>query len=716
MKFLFPFLFVFAVGVSFAQEKMPQAPLETIVFEEIIGQFEKVELGVRLPEAVVIQINHFLQENEVLENESVNPFLEWELDIRAEFTHVESGKKIVKPGFYYRAMDRDVRINGWKDVDNTHPLRVRFSAEETGKWEARVELRIHNSTIYSSAPVYFEINSSENAGYVALTDNKLNFQRGGGVIIPSGVNLPHPYMGNNMLYSLHPEEKLKMESWKIFNEDVARFAKEGGKYFRFFMGASASDIEFEKLGNYYDRLNFAWEIDNMLAICESNDVLIDFNMLLHTPFMIAGDYYQFRWDYSNFWPDPKAWPYKDPNPIYCYAKEFNSKLPSDMFLNPEAMRYIKQRYRYMLARWGYSTSIMMWEPMSEPWHINEDGFNHITPYDNLNGDTERKAVHLFHKEIANYIKNDIGDKHLIGAVGRFPAGDKRIFSHPELDGITYSDSTWFDENIDVISISYYTPSPEKSILSKKGKSALRCEAGENSIYCVVHRLNEVYKKPVLFAESDHGDGTHVCSAMKGNKIDLMRYPISGAAGHFIWAAFGYSYGDHKYAIDERDVWKEAILAEGFFNSAHGKLVFEQKAAQGRERSSIRGVSKYIKNHEYLITENKLNGMGYIYNRTFNTHTAGSATGEQIKEDSPCFIVEPDYRKAQEITWKPNKMSLEGLAARQSYALRYYDFKNGSFVNEFEIRANMYGKTKLVHPVLGTTSSENPFYWYIIVPK
>jgi hypothetical protein len=310
----------------------------------------------------------------------------------------------------------------------------------------------------------------------------------------------------------------------------------------------------------------------------------------------------------------------------------------------------------------------------------------------------------------------MGDNHLIGAVGRFPAGDKRIFSHQEVDGIKYSDSTWFDENIDVISISYYTPSPEKSILSKTGKAALDCESGENSMYCVIHRLNEVYGKPVLFAESDHGDGTHVCSSMKGNKIDLMRYPISGAAGHFIWAAFGYSYGDQKYAIDERDAWKDAILAEGFFNSEHGKLVFEQKAAQGRERSSSRGVSKYIKNHEYLITEDKLNGIGYIYNRSFNIHTAGSATGEATIEGSPCFIDQPDDQLAKEITWKPNKMSLEGLATRQRYALRYYDFENGHFVNEFEIRANMFGKTKLVHPVLGTTSSENPFYWYIIVPK
>lgn len=716
MKFLFSFILINILGIVLAQDKMPEAPLETIVFGQSFGQYEKVEVGVAPPKILLQQINNFLQNNDVSKHESVNPFLEWELDIRAVFTHIESGKKIVRPGFYYRAMERDERINSWKDIDNNYPLRARFASDLVGKWECSIQLFVHEKTLYTSNPTSFEITTSDNPGYVGLTENNLYFQRGGEVIIPSGINLPHPYMGNNMLYSLYPDEKLKMEAWKMFNDDVQRYANEGGKYFRFFMGPSASDIEFEELGNYYARMNYAWEIDKMLEICESKDVLIDFNMLLHTPFMVAGDYYQFRWDYSNFWPDPKAWPYKDPNPVYCYAKTFNSKTPSDMFINPKAMRYIKQRYKYMLARWGYSTSIMMWEPMSEPWHINENGFDHSTPYDSKEGDLERKAVHLFHKEIAKYIKHDLGDNHLIGAVGRFPVGDNRIFSNPKIDGIEYNDSTWFDENIDVISISYYTPSPEKSLLSKPGKSALDCEEGENSIYCVVKRLNDVYNKPVFFAESDHGDGTHVCSSMKGNKIDLMRYPISGAAGHLIWAAFGYSYKDQKYEIDERDAWKEAILSEQFFNSDFGKMIFSHKSTQGREKSRIRRSTKYIKNHEYIITKDQQNGIGYIYNRSFNVHTAGSATNETIQEGSPCYISEPDYQIAQEITWKPNKMTLEGLASRQRYVLRYYDFENGRFVNEFEIRANLFGKAKLVHPVLGTTASENPFYWYQLISQ
>ena len=57
------------------------------------------------------------------------------------------------------------------------------------------------------------------------------------------------------------------------------------------------------------------------------------------------------------------------------------------------------------------------------------------------------------------------------------------------------------------------------------------------------------------------------------------------------------------------------------------------------------------------------------------------------------------------------MILEGLNPRQRYSIRYYGFENGQFVNAFEIRTNMFGKAKLVHPVLGTTPEEHPFFWY-----
>lgn len=680
------------------------------ISEEKPHLFSKVELGIQPNQAFLAQINAFLTGNYLNEIHEINPYLSFELNVQATFTH-ESGEQVIRPGFYYRAMDRDERINGWKDIENNHPLRVRWSPEKSGTWNVVVTIDVHGKRVFTSesTPLFVDA-QKKNAGYTKLNTQKTHFQREGEIIIPTGINLPGPYIGNNMLYSWTPEERLKLDAWKLFRNDVERFAAEGGNYFRFFMSPSSSEIEFEELGNYYHRMNFAWEIDKMLEICETFDVQVVFNMMLHTPFMVFGDYQQFRWDFSTNWHDKNVWPYKDPNVPYCYEQAFGLKQPSDMFLNPEPMRYIKERYRYMIARWGYSTSIMLFEPMSEPWHIDEDGFNHITPYDLATGDKARKAAHHFHKEITHYIKHDLGHQnHLFGAVGRLPVG--RIFSHPDSEEIHYNDSTWFESDIDVISISYYTASPEKMIHSKRGKNNLACEDGENSLHCAIRNLQKTYHKPVFFAESDHGDGTHVCSNMQGLKLDLMRYPITGMAGHFVWATFGYSYGDFVYAIDERDGWPNAILAERYFNSSFSKSVLHNAAYFGRERGAVRGLSRPAKNHEYVLTADRLLGLGYICNRTYSVHTMGSADGSPITEGSPCYLPQSDYQNIAEITWKPNRMKIEGLAPRQRYKIRYYDYANGRFVNEIEVRANRFGNTPLVHPVADTQLGNSPLYWY-----
>jgi hypothetical protein len=674
--------------------------------------YSKVEFGIVPSAELTDQIKAFLTGNYRKESEKVNPFVSFELDITATFIH-ESGFQESRLGFYYRAMDRDERINGWRDVENPYPLRVRWSPEKAGKWQALIQIKVHGKEVFKSEPIGLEVaNKKKNAGFTQLNDRKTHFERDNELIIPTGINLPGPYMGNNMLYSLIPEERLKLDAWRLFRDDVERYAQEGGKYFRFFMSPSSSEIEFEELGNYYQRMNFAWEIDKMFEICEKFDVQVVFNMMLHTPFMVFGDYYQFRWDFSTNWPDPNAWPYKDPNVPYCYESEFGLKLPSEMFLREDAMRYIKERYRYMIARWGYSTSIMMFEPMSEPWHIDEDGYNHVTPYNGENGDSARKAAHVFHREITQYIKNDLGHKrHLFGAVGRLPMGQSEPFSHPVNPKMNYLDSTWFVDGIDVISISYYSASPEKMILSKRGKNNLECEDGENSIRCSIERLQSKYNKPVFFVESDHGDGTHVCSNLQGLRLDLMRYPITGMAGHFVWAAFGYTFGNIVYAIDERDGWPNAYLAHNYFNSSFAKSVLSDARYFGRERGAIRGLNRPAKNHEYVLTADRMKALGYIYNRTFSVHTMGAADGAPIEEGSPCFMQQTDYRQFVEATWKPNRMKLEGLAPRQRYRLRFYDYTNGRFVNEFEIRANVFGNSVLVHPVLDTAPGNSPLYWY-----
>jgi hypothetical protein len=716
-SFILFFFLHFLVGVN-AQEKIPKKPLELLLLSHRnaneVDQRSKVEIGFAVPSDLQLKMHNFFNGRSVAKHLKVNPFLEWELLVKATFTHLKSEKKVVRHGFYYRKMKRDSSQNYWKDVRDDFTLRVRFLPEEIGKWECAITVQEHGKTKYQSQPILFNVRPSSNPGYVDIDEGQRYFSRDGKIIVPTGINQPSPYVANNMIHNWSNKSRLNMESWKIFNEDVENYALQGGQFFRFFLMPSCSDIEFEELGNYYDRLNFAWEIDNMLAICEREDVLINFNMLYHTPFMRMADYHQFRWDYTTNWHDPKAWPYRDQNPTYAYSTYLNSSMPSDMFLNNETLKYAKQRVRYIISRWGYSTAIGTFEVMSEPWHVNEDWFHKDTPYDSIGqiGDQARKAAHTFHREIANYIKTDLNHNYQpVGAVGRLRRNDGEFFSHPMNPNFNYNDSTWFDENIDFISISYYSSDPSKMIISKKGKSNNTCESAENSFFCAVEQLRDTYNKPVLLGEADHGDGTHYCSELEGHYIDIMRYNLNGVAGHYVWRAFSYPHPSNSAPMDERETWPGIIAAQHFFNSAKALDVFEQYATQGREKNNTKGVNTTLKEHQYIIDSSANHVVGYIYNRSFNVHTAPSEQGGI--ENTNCYIENDELNKGQYISWKPKRMKVEGLKRRTNYKIKFYSYKTGEFLSAKEIKSSFFGNLTLEHPDLGKTKFENPLIWYIL---
>lgn len=701
-----------------AQQNIPQKPIELSLLShrnvDQVEQRSKVEIGFSVPSELQLKIHNFFNGRSVDKNLKVNPFLEWELLVEATFTHLNSNKKIIRHGFYYRKMTRDSVQDYWKDVRDDFTLRVRFLPEEIGQWKCEIEIKEHGKPKYQTQPILFTVNPSSNPGYVKVDEGKRYFKRDEKIIVPTGINQPSPYVGNNMIHNWSNESRLSMESWKLFNNDIENYALQGGKFFRFFLMPSCSDIEFEELGNYYERLNFAWEIDKMLEICEREEVLINFNMLYHTPFMRMADYHQFRWDYTSNWHDQKAWPYRDQNPPYAYSTFLNSKMPSDMFLNEETLKYAKQRVRYIISRWGYSTAIGSFEVMSEPWHVNEDSFHKETPYDSTGqmGDDARKAAHTFHREIANYIKTDLNHHYQpIGAVGKLRRKEGEFFSHPVNPNFNYNDSTWFEENIDFISISYYSSDPSKMIISKKGKSNNLCESSENAVFCAVENLRNTYNKPVLLGEADHGDGTHYCSELEGHYIDVMRYNLNGVAGHYLWRAFAYPHSSNSATLDERETWPGIISAQEFYNSETVLDILAQFGLQGREKNDTRGVNTTIKEHQYIIDSIRENGVGYIYNRSYNVHTA--PIEKEGIENTSCYIDNNELNQAQDISWKPKRMKIEGLNRRADYTIKFYSYKTGSFLAADTIKSSFFGNLTLEHPDLGSNRKENPLIWYIL---
>lgn len=76
--------------------------------------------------------------------------------------------------------------------------------------------------------------------------------------------------------------------------------------------------------------------------------------------------------------------------------------PADFFSSAEALRLTKQKYRYMVARWGYSPAVLAWEL-----------FNEVHWTDPVRIDHEEALVARWHDEMAAWIRSLDVYQHLV---------------------------------------------------------------------------------------------------------------------------------------------------------------------------------------------------------------------------------------------------------------------------------------------------------------
>src|SRR5690606_6760663 len=117
-----------------------------------------------------------------------------------------------------------------------------------------------------------------------------------------------------------------------------------------------------------------WEQDKILDSLEKYDALMIFNLLLQSPHFQYDHYGTTDWDWDydirneNGDLVTDAWVYEKPRYAYNDRPQ-GKKKAHESFINKSDLEYHKQRTRYYLARYGYSTKIMEFEILSEPFHL-----------------------------------------------------------------------------------------------------------------------------------------------------------------------------------------------------------------------------------------------------------------------------------------------------------------------------------------------------------
>lgn len=670
-----------------------------------LPRYKKVEFGVQLADALTDRIEAFVHPDPSNTATPLNPYLESKLDVQMIFTH-ESGAQRKVDAFYFQDFEQNTSTNDWDELPTDHPMRVRFAPHLNGRWGVRTSVSVEGGLVANLLPFSFEVVESGHPGFVKVHQNNRNLERDNRIIFPVGHNFPSPY-NDEIVWGLNSGQSnkaAKVEDWNYFHQGVVDYAVKGGKYIRTLQSAYSSLIEFENLGDYTNRLHYAWEQDRLLETCETYDLLMQFNMMQQEPLMKYANFGMSQWDFGP-WDNAGVINPGNTLPNYCYYT-YPGKEPMEMFTDPVDIEFHKQRTRYYISRYGYSTQIYEWELVNEPFHLGEVWHNGGS---NDNGavvsSATKYAIRNYHKEIAEYIKNDLGHvNQLVGYNMRFSDIPIGTATFTNVDDIPT-----FPE-IDIIGYNPYTDIPDNLIISKTGNNNLEIDSGENSFYARNALFHQYVQKPVMLSETGHV-GSNSCTNYVGHYKDVMTFGFSGVAGFNMWS--GWPNNTPGYT-EKTFLHGSTIRAQNHMNGNDVVSTLGNNSGQWRQGREYRdgeySWDKKIKEHQFYVSNDQNNGVGYVYNRTHNLYTnLNPANCDTNNYFGP--FTHAIFNFPQTVEWNKKTMKVHGLKKSTWYTIDFYSYKDGIYLSSECVKSNFKGELKLKHPIM--EHSGNPLLWYVI---
>lgn len=676
---------------------------------------KKLELGVMVSDNISKQINNFLKKVETDEADKLNPYLEWDIDLEFTFTHKESGASENIDAFYYVEFERNLRKNDWVELPNKYPFRVRFAPTKEGDWSYSAVLKVRGKNVASIPENSFTVVDNEAHGFTMLHPNGRNVQLDGNIIIPVGHNFISPVNGVDT-YACKPGETNKaarVDDWLDYHKDIQAYHRLGGRYFRFVCTAWSSMIEFEEKGNYYGRMHYAWEQDRLLEYCEANNMLINMNFMFQEPLMNYGQYNTAAWDFSHYEvQSDNSYRYNanDQYKPFCYNDSIG-KEPHQMFTDEDDLRYHEQRMRYYISRYGYSTSIMMFEFLSESWHLDQyypgPSFEMLA---DEHGEKVRNALKTYNERMAAYIKDSLNHKqHLIG----LHAFDNKIFWEDTVAQKILDPSAKLS-GIDVVGFSTYKNEPQRLLIKKTNRGSA-VDEGENSFYQKNTEFWSDYGKPIMhFEQGSSSDriGANDASNYTPHSVDVRTVGFTGCAGFFAWEGFIKTEGR-----DQSVAWSSTVLGEKWMNNEFNIGVLSNSNGtwiQGRQAERhTRKVSRATKETEYYVSGDKKSATGYVLNRTFNSFTMSTTEENKALQTNPGDA----YDELTSIAWDEGRKLLyvSELLPKQAYKITWYDWTTFEEIGTQVLKTSKRGEYRLEFPELTLIPGNlmRPMVWFTL---
>ena len=306
----------------------------------------------------------------VTETPDGNPFNPDELAVEAALTS-PSGVTMTVPGFWFQpfSWSRE-KARTLCMAQGTGGWRLRFCLREAGRWKVCVRLLVRQG-LYDTAETELDALPAEGKGFIRVepTAKRTFVFDNGELYVPVGQNLAWN--------RLRPQN----ETAGYYCDILEKMAGQGCNFVRSWLAQwnlSLNDITLPP-DDYSKRMDKAAVLDEIFAFMEQNNLHISLVIWSHGQFSVKAD---------------PAWV------ECCYnAKNPGGYLehPQDFFTDEQARADAKKYIRYILARYGYSTSLFCWELFNE-----------------ADGSAGRiNDMLAWHKEMADYIRKLDPYGHLI---------------------------------------------------------------------------------------------------------------------------------------------------------------------------------------------------------------------------------------------------------------------------------------------------------------
>ncbi|MCR9173445.1 MAG: hypothetical protein NXI10_13170 [bacterium] len=684
---------------------------------EAVKKNGKLELSVSLPGHVQERVDNFVYR--VKGAEKLNPFDPQDIDITVLFMHAnkEGETDTLRAfGFYYQEFRRNNDMKSWGNVRSVvHPnFRVRFTPQQTGEWQCEARVRVKgNEEVFVSPALSFTVVRSDLPGFIVVSENNHYLEVDGELFLPQGMNMP-TQGGNGTGYR---SDGARPAEYVAYMDRIQELRDAGGNYFRFMTTPWTTEVEFETLGDYTERLPQAWEMDQLVEKCEDIGIRIHWNMSYMTQLSYIGVFGLYFWD----WTDARDsmcqcdllpnWFEKDVGFCYHTDPTYGVETVDEFLTDKDLIRYYQNRLRYMVARWGYSTHIGVFELYNE---INFSGVlfdltddcqldqaSQYKPY--FNDTSYVRKVSDWQIEMGRFLKEDLHFYHHPYAVNYggapiYVTPDEYPYDPEDGAALACGDEAYFSEYVDVMTYNDYFSWPKKYEYQHGDLIKLKKFAKKQNVE------EENYEKPLIYSEV--GTGQHGCDNLFTFRQMYVMSPFTGAAG----AGMPWHYNNNMAVYDSvrrRELgWSIMPVMDNFFSDV--PLNRGNWIAGFDIRKDERAELLYL-------TEGKRaeRAVAVISNRTVNRYTMRESWCDENPDACDCDLSESDlnffpdvYEEATAFDWNDKRgiggaqlLKVSGMEFTSKYRIVFYDAFTGDFVMEITKWSDALGNLKLKYPEL-----------------